>query len=441
MLGLFKKKKIEEDFEEDLIYEEEELNYEEDSCDNPEENSQDMEFSAEGLSKEELMQSLSSITSLDSKPARGFIKKKNKYLDELKDIRSQLNYLSISETKTNNLLQNSLMSMVLIGVCGIGTLGYLNHEKSEKEILNIKNSINGLSQVEKIDYSKIKISKGLKDELIEKQGNLLSSVAAKVTKKMNILREDFEKMKKNQTPIISESSSKVQDRLSTIETKIIQFENKFKEYDKLLYVSNLNSKSIKLLNEKIMNTNLSSKNASDKTEYKKILNEFTSVNKLMNLIVTKQKNELINLNKRLKVVETKKVGSTMLVKKPSISKEDSIKIAKLETGLMKNSDVLNNLSKSFDKFLSDYKVDYTKDLTKNVKESVSFQKTPFKLYKILNNATFYISNSSTNELLEQDINVGDVIIDRYEVLNIDKENGFVVFKDYEEKKSIILTEK
>ena len=62
----------------------------------------------------------------------------------------------------------------------------------------------------------------------------------------------------------------------------------------------------------------------------------------------------------------------------------------------------------------------------------------FVVYKINSDKTFYIKNRANNKLYEHVIGIRNLISNRYEVLDVDLENGLVIFKDQKNGTSLSL---
>lgn len=210
--------------------------------------------------------------------------------------------------------------------------------------------------------------------------------------------------------------------------------------------------------EKKINDSLSKSTPNDgKNKVDEMMKKYDEANALMAEVVTKQKMEIVSLNKKVEDLlnESKnKVG---------LSKDDLNKIAMLETSTLKNRDVVDVLSKDFAKFVEDFNnnklvnLNNKKSTDKSLgdadlevssnpslsKNSITANKKDlpiFTVYKITNDKNFYLKNRINGKILESAISVKDVIINRYEVLDIDATNKSVIFKDHETGVSLTLSE-
>lgn len=195
-----------------------------------------------------------------------------------------------------------------------------------------------------------------------------------------------------------------------------------------------------------------------KNKVDEMMKKYDEANALMAEVVTKQKMEIVSLNKKVEdlLIESKnKIG---------LSKDDLGKLAMLETSTLKNRDVVEVLSKDFSKFVEEYnnsklvtlnskkpnekglsdadlEVSIASTISKNSNNQTGKKDLPiFTVYKVTSDKNFYLKNRINGKILESAISVKDVIINRYEVLDIDSANKSVIFKDHETGASLTLSE-
>jgi len=365
--------------------------------------------------KDDILASISHLINLDTKMGINKKKRKNKYDREIDALRLELVALvelqeSLSKKKNSNTVQNLILLFILGTIGGSSFLGYEELKKYQSESKEIKKELGILK---------------------ESNTNFTSTVAPidkKIVKEITTRIDNIEKINKN------------------LITKVNSI-NKNKSI-KILNLVEANMAGIKKLNNQFGNIkSIKEKTAKERTEYERILLEFNQVASLMSTLVTKQKEEIISLNKKVSIIQDEIETSPKGKITTMVSKDDKKKITMMETRLLKNNDMINGLSNSFKSFIEEYnsnkiqELEKTKVVVSNAEvKSVDLNKPPFVIYKIINNKTFYIKNRLTGKLLEQDITLGDIIIDRYEVLNIDKNEKIVIFKDIISKKSIVIEE-
>lgn len=450
MFGFWKNKNKKEKLEEIII--EEELSQDNSSEDDIEEVILEKEVKVNAplktLTKEEILNQMKSMVDLNVKPASGHIKRKNKYDLQLESLRKEIEELIVlQETKkgfkTSNLGQNILLGLMVLA---LGSAGYLGYEKVEEYNNNFKDINKQLKNMQNVIAEKNEENINIKDLKIE------DKIVKELTERITLVEKNNTELstKINTLDTLTSQVNKIDEKVTKVEENLVEYDERFKALSQVLDLVNINMQSISELKNQIGDTkSIESKDEINKTEYDKMLLEFKNINDLMTDLVSKQKNEILSLNEKIAKIEKDLNGKPVGEVTNMLTKEDQNKITMLETRLLKNNDIINNLNKSFNNFLEEYNASKVQELessrieskkVENQDKEIVVDNPPFMIYKIINNKTFYIKNRLNGKLLEQDINLGDVIIDRYEVINIDKENQLVIFKDYETKKSIVLKE-
>lgn len=123
-----------------------------------------------------------------------------------------------------------------------------------------------------------------------------------------------------------------------------------------------------------------------------------------------------------------------------LTKDDLTRIALMETNTFKNKEEIDKILKTLNSLTSGKKTEYREDINISKKNlDIEEKELPvFAIYKINNSKNFYIKNRASNKIYEHAISVKDVISNRYEVLDIDVQNGLVIFKDLKEGISLSL---
>lgn len=450
MFGFGKNKNKKEKLEEIII--EEELSQDNSFEDDAEEVVLEKEVKVNAplktLTKEEILNQMKSMVDLNVKPASGHIKRKNKYDLQLESLRKEIEELIVlQETKkgfkTSNLGQNILLGLMVLA---LGSAGYLGYEKVEEYNNNFKDINKQLKNMQNVIAEKNEENINIKDLKIE------DKIVKELKERITLVEKNNTELstKINTLDTLTSQVNKIDEKVTKVEENLVEYDERFKALSQVLDLVNINMQSISELKNQIGDTkSIESKDEINKTEYDKMLLEFKNINDLMTDLVSKQKNEILSLNEKIAKIEKDLNGKPVGEVTNMLTKEDQNKITMLETRLLKNNDIINNLNKSFNNFLEEYNASKVQELessrieskkVENQDKEIVVDNPPFMIYKIINNKTFYIKNRLNGKLLEQDINLGDVIIDRYEVINIDKENQLVIFKDYETKKSIVLKE-
>lgn len=181
----------------------------------------------------------------------------------------------------------------------------------------------------------------------------------------------------------------------------------------------------------------------DKTNYQKDIEDLKNKNKALEEAIAlstealmKQKMEIATLVEKINIVSG---GSDGVV----LTKDDLTRIALMETNTFKNKEEIEKLSKLILSNNNNSKpnVSYREDLNISNKNADIFDEKDlpiFVIYKINSNKTFYIKNRANNKLYEHVIGIRNLISNRYEVLDVDLENGLVIFKDQKNGTSLSL---
>ena len=182
----------------------------------------------------------------------------------------------------------------------------------------------------------------------------------------------------------------------------------------------------------------------DKNNYQKDIEDLRNKNKALEEAIAlstealmKQKMEIATLVEKINIVSG---GSDGVV----LTKDDLTRIALMETNTFKNKEEIEKLSKlilSNNNNNSKPNVSYREDINISNKNANVFDEKElpiFVVYKINSDKTFYIKNRANNKLYEHVIGIRNLISNRYEVLDVDLENGLVIFKDQKNGTSLSL---
>lgn len=181
----------------------------------------------------------------------------------------------------------------------------------------------------------------------------------------------------------------------------------------------------------------------DKTNYQKDIEDLKNKNKALEEAIAlstealmKQKMEIATLVEKINIVSG---GSDGVV----LTKDDLTRIALMETNTFKNKEEIEKLSKLILSNNNNSKpnVSYREDINISNKNANVFDEKElpiFVVYKINSDKTFYIKNRANNKLYEHVIGIRNLISNRYEVLDVDLENGLVIFKDQKNGTSLSL---
>lgn len=335
------------------------------------------------------------------------------YVDRLIE-ESGSNENTLTKDKSKNII-SMVAALSLLGTISIGYLSYNNFSQMDENLIKLDNSIKSV-KVESSNQSSVSIDETKIKELLDKV------VALENTNKT--LSKDFEdlKTKKEESKGITK-----EEMLKTI----AEFA-KFKEIDDKLIAMSADGKDKKIAD---------------------IMKKYEEANMLMTEVVKKQREEIVSLNQKMTELaqESKE--------KISLTKDDLNKFAMLETRVLKDGDIIDSLNKQVSKIndelnnrklniLSETKSLDNSNLSSQVEKEINKSKVTdskknlpiFSIYKILNGGQFYLKNRVNGKLLEQPISEKDVIINRYEVLNVDYENKVIIFKDHETGTSLTLAE-
>lgn len=335
------------------------------------------------------------------------------YVDKLIEENGS-NENSLTKDKSKNII-SIVAALSLLGTISIGYLSYNNFSQMDENLIKLDNSIKSV-KVESSNQTSTPIDETKIKELLDK------IVALENTNKT--LSKDFEdlKTKKEESKGITK-----EEMLKTI----AEFA-KFKEIDDKLIAMSADGKDKKIAD---------------------IMKKYEEANMLMTEVVKKQREEIVSLNQKMtELVQESK-------EKISLTKDDLNKFAMLETRVLKDGDIIDSLNKQVSKIndelnnrklniLSETKSLDNSNLSSQVEKEINKSKVTdskknlpiFSIYKILNGGQFYLKNRVNGKLLEQPISEKDVIINRYEVLNVDYENKVIIFKDHETGTSLTLAE-
>ena len=181
----------------------------------------------------------------------------------------------------------------------------------------------------------------------------------------------------------------------------------------------------------------------DKNNYQKDIEDLRNKNKALEEAIAlstealmKQKMEIATLVEKINIVSG---GSDGVV----LTKDDLTRIALMETNTFKNKEEIEKLSKLILSNNNNSKpnVSYREDINISNKNANVFDEKDlpiFVVYKINSDKTFYIKNRANNKLYEHVIGIRNLISNRYEVLDVDLENGLVIFKDQKNGTSLSL---
>ena len=180
----------------------------------------------------------------------------------------------------------------------------------------------------------------------------------------------------------------------------------------------------------------------DKNNYQKDIEDLRNKNKALEEAIAlstealmKQKMEIATLVEKINIVSG---GSDGVV----LTKDDLTRIALMETNTFKNKEEIEKLSKLIlSNNNSKPNVSYREDINISNKNANVFDEKDlpiFVIYKINSDKTFYIKNRANNKLYEHVIGIRNLISNRYEVLDVDLENGLVIFKDQKNGTSLSL---
>ena len=180
----------------------------------------------------------------------------------------------------------------------------------------------------------------------------------------------------------------------------------------------------------------------DKTNYQKDIEDLKNKNKALEEAIAlstealmKQKMEIATLVEKINIVSG---GSDGVV----LTKDDLTRIALMETNTFKNKEEIEKLSKLISSSNNPKpNVSYREDINISNKNANVFDEKDlpiFVVYKINSDKTFYIKNRANNKLYEHVIGIRNLISNRYEVLDVDLENGLVIFKDQKNGTSLSL---
>lgn len=199
---------------------------------------------------------------------------------------------------------------------------------------------------------------------------------------------------------------------------------------------------IAMLEKNISNEPKKEDKNEDKTNYQKDIEDLRNKNKALEEAVAlstealmKQKMEIATLVEKINIVSG---GSDGVV----LTKDDLTRIALMETNTFKNKEEIEKLSKLISSNNnSKSNVSYREDINISNKNANVFEEKDlpiFVVYKINSDKTFYIKNRANNKLYEHVIGIRNLISNRYEVLDVDLENGLVIFKDQKNGTSLSL---
>ena len=180
----------------------------------------------------------------------------------------------------------------------------------------------------------------------------------------------------------------------------------------------------------------------DKNNYQKDIEDLRNKNKALEEAIAlstealmKQKMEIATLVEKINIVSG---GSDGVV----LTKDDLTRIALMETNTFKNKEEIEKLSKLISSSNNPKpNVSYREDINISNKNANVFDEKDlpiFVVYKINSDKTFYIKNRANNKLYEHVIGIRNLISNRYEVLDVDLENGLVIFKDQKNGTSLSL---
>ena len=201
---------------------------------------------------------------------------------------------------------------------------------------------------------------------------------------------------------------------------------------------------IAMLEKNISNEPKKEDKKEDKNNYQKDIEDLRTKNKALEEAIAlstealmKQKMEIATLVEKINIVSG---GSDGVV----LTKDDLTRIALMETNTFKNKEEIEKLSKlilSNNNNNSKPNVSYREDINISNKNANVFDEKElpiFVVYKINSDKTFYIKNRANNKLYEHVIGIRNLISNRYEVLDVDLENGLVIFKDQKNGTSLSL---
>lgn len=180
----------------------------------------------------------------------------------------------------------------------------------------------------------------------------------------------------------------------------------------------------------------------DKNNYQKDIEDLRNKNKALEEAIAlstealmKQKMEIATLVEKINIVSG---GSDGVV----LTKDDLTRIALMETNTFKNKEEIEKLSKLISSSNNPKSnISYREDINISNKNANVFDEKElpiFVVYKINSDKTFYIKNRANNKLYEYAIGIRNLISNRYEVLDVDLENGLVIFKDQKNGTSLSL---
>lgn len=181
----------------------------------------------------------------------------------------------------------------------------------------------------------------------------------------------------------------------------------------------------------------------DKNNYQKDIEDLRNKNKALEEAIAlstealmKQKMEIATLVEKINIVSGGLDGVVL-------TKDDLTRIALMETNTFKNKEEIEKLSKLILSNNNNSKpnVSYREDINISNKNANVFDEKElpiFVVYKINSDKTFYIKNRANNKLYEHVIGIRNLISNRYEVLDVDLENGLVIFKDQKNGTSLSL---
>ena len=199
---------------------------------------------------------------------------------------------------------------------------------------------------------------------------------------------------------------------------------------------------IAMLEKNISNEPKKEDKKEDKNNYQKDIEDLRTKNKALEEAIAlstealmKQKMEIATLVEKINIVSG---GSDGVV----LTKDDLTRIALMETNTFKNKEEIEKLSKLISSSNNPKSnVSYREDINISNKNANVFDEKElpiFVVYKINSDKTFYIKNRANNKLYEHVIGIRNLISNRYEVLDVDLENGLVIFKDQKNGTSLSL---
>lgn len=163
---------------------------------------------------------------------------------------------------------------------------------------------------------------------------------------------------------------------------------------------------------------------------------FEEVSNVMTEALMKQKMELATILEKVNLITGGQDGVVL-------TKDDLTRIALMETNTFKNKEDIDRLLKVVEggsRSQTNSSFNY-RDQDINIQSNSideDKQLPLFVVYKINGNSSFYIKNRVNNKIYENAVRIKDLIVNRYEVLDIDIQNNLVIFKDHEKGVSLTL---